>query len=380
MTTESAASDTESKHTPSIVRTHKSLAQLEQGIAHYPERIRLEVTYLQGFYLDHCRNNLESLRAICAKIGFDMSRDYFGNLIGGQYFNSKATRWQEGGSAWSRFLEMMSALRRHAIVISRQGKMLFVQTPTYHGIANFITGLRSPSAVCRIGGIIAATGGQTSESFKFYRDLNNHGTCIHVEAPASGRLTALRAKILDAYHVSGQKIERRGELELREQVNELRTIIVDNAQVLYAKAHGNSQPCFNWIRELYDDKRPTIILKFTEEFLQDMTGALAKGYFEQFIGRMGGLTNLLRLPDYAPTEDLECIAKTYRLAPSSVEDFLHPWSRMPGRIRIVFNRLQLAQEFALDDRSDRIRLDHLQAAHEYVPPASGVAAHQEDAA
>lgn len=379
MTTAVTTIEAEGKHVPALVRTGKSLAQLEQGISHYPEKIRLEVNYLQGFYLDHCRNNLESLRAICAKIGFDMSREYFGNLIGGHYFTSKTNSWQDGGRAWSQFLEMLAALRRHAAVMSRQGKMLFVQTPTYYGIANFITALRSPSAVCRIGGIIAPTGGQTSESFKFYKDLNNHGTCIHVEAPASGRLTQLRAKILDAYHVSGQKIERRGELELRAQVNELRTIIIDNAQVLYVKAHGTQQPCFNWIRELYDDKRPTIILKFTEEFLQDMTGELAKGYFEQFIGRMGGLTNLLRLPQHAPTEDLECIAEAYKLAPSAVETYLFPWSRMPGRIRIVFNRLQLAQEFSRMEKSNKITLDHLQAAHEWVPPARADAP-KEDAA
>ena len=380
MSTSSSVAATESKHVPAIVRTSKSLAQLEQGIAHYPEKLRTEVTYLQGFYLDHCRNNLESMRAICAKIGFDMSREYFGNLIGGHYFRSPTNTWKEGGDAWSRFLEMMAALRRHAQLISRTGKLPFVQTPTYRCISNFITALRAPSAVCRIGGIISPTGGQTSESFKFYRDLNNHGTCIHVEAPASGRLPALRAKILDAYHVSGTKIARAGELEIRAQVNESRTIIIDNAQVLYVKGHGAQQPCFNWIRELYDDKRPTFILKFTDEFLEDMTGAVAKGYFEQFIGRMGGLSNLLRLPQHAPAADLQCIARAFRLAPSAVDQYLHRWSRQPGRIRIVFNKLQQAQEFARLDKADKIRLEDLAAADEYVPPSVGIDQDEEDAA
>jgi hypothetical protein len=371
MSTETAVATTDGKHTPALVRTGKSLAQLEAGIAHYPDRIRTEVTYLQGFYLDHCRNNLESLRATCAKLGADKSRVYFANLIGGQYFRADSNKWQEGGKAWSEFLEMMAALRRHAVLIARTGQLQFVQTPTYHCIANFITAMRAPSAVCRIGGIIAPTGGQTSASFKFYRDLNNHGTCIHVEAPASGRLSALRAKILDAYHVSGCKIERRGELEIRAQVNESRTVIIDNAQVLYSKSHGTNQPCFNWIRELYDDKRPTFILKFTEEFLSDMTGELAKGYFEQFIGRMGGIKNLLRLPDYAPDGDLQCIADAFKLAPSSVADYLTPWSRETGRIRIVFDRLQRAQEFAKIEGRDRILLADLKAADEYTPPSVG---------
>lgn len=356
---------------PALVRTNKSLAQLEAAVQHYPEAIRTEVIWMQGFLLDVTQNNTELLRATAAKLGFDKSREYFRNLICGDYFTSKSTTWNQGGRAWSEFLEMTAALRRHAIHLARKGKMLFVETPTYLCIANFITALRATSAVCRIGGIIAPTGGQTSESFKHYHVLNNHGAVIHVEAPATGRLTALQAKLLEAYHVSGCKIERRRESELRLQINESRTIIIDNAQVLYSARHGGDQPCFNWLREIYDDKRPTIILKFTEEFLGELTSAGAKGYFEQFIGRMGGLSSLLRLPDYAPTADLRCIADAYKLAPSAVETFLYKWSRQPGRIRIVFNKLQFAQEAARADGRERITIADLKEADDFVPPSTG---------
>lgn len=368
------------KHVDTLVRTGKSLAQLEADIAHYPEPIRTEVRWLQGFFLERCNNNAESLRACAAKLNHDKSREYFRNLICGDYFTSKTNKWIEGGRAWSEFLEMIASLRRHDQLVARTGKLSFVQTPTYHCIANFITTLRAPSAVCRIGGIIAPTGGQTSESFKFYWPLNNHGTVIHVEAPGDGRLTKLKAKILNAYHVGVTAIARRPDLELDLQINESRTLIIDNAQALYVRGRGSDQPAFNWIREIYDDKRPTIILKFTEEFLQDLTGNAAKGYFEQFIGRMGGMSNLLRLPDFAPKEDLKCIAHHFKLAPSAIDDFLHKWSRQPGRIRIVFNKIQQAQEFARLDGRTRITLDDLAEADTYTPPSTGTFNPAEDAA
>lgn len=368
------------RNVPAVIGTGRTLAQLEAGISHYPEPIRTEVRWIQGFWMERSNSNFETLRHTAVKLGYDKSREYFRNLLVGDYFKTKASTWQEGGRAWTEFLAMADALRRHDRLIARTGQLPFVQTPTYHCIANFITALRAPSAVCRIGGIVAPTGGQTSESFKFYRDLNNHGAVIHVEAPYDGRVSKLRTKILVAYHLSGNKIMRHSQTELDAHVNESRTIIIDNAQNLYVRGRGTDQPGFNFVRELYDDKRPTIILKFTEEFLQDLTGAAARGYFEQFVGRMGGMDNLLRLPEHAPAADLKAIAHAFRLAPSAVDDYLYKWSRKQGRIRIVFNKLQRAQEIARLEGRERITLADLAEADQWTPPAVGEFKPEEDAA
>jgi len=358
-------------HTPALVRTSKSISELEKAIEHYPEMIRNEVRWVQGFFLEHCHNNTESLRAIAAKLGHDKSREYFRNLICGDYFTAKANTWNAGGRAWSEFLELASSLRRYEQQVQRTGQLPFVQTPTYRCISNFIDSKRAIGAVCRIGGIIAPTGGQTSESFKCYRTLNNHGQVIHVESPANGSLPALQGKILEAYHVGVTGISRRRELELRENINESRTIIIDNAQVLYQARHGAQQPCFNWLREIYDDRRPTIILKFTEEFLNDLSSGAAKGYFEQFIGRMGGLKSILRLPEYAPESDLRCIARTLKIEGKGALELMHKWSRQQGRIRIVFDKIQLAFTFAQDDGRDRVTLEDLRSADAFEPQSSG---------
>ncbi len=362
---------------PTRARTTKSLAELEVAIHHYPDPIRIASVWLQGFFLDHCRGNAISLQAIAAKIGCDKSVEYFYNVIQGYYFRTDTGRWVKGGRAWSEFLEMIESLRRYEQQASRAGRLPFVPTPTYHCISDFITTKRALAAVCKIGGIIAPTGGQTSESFKFYRDLNNHGQVTHLEAPASGALTELQCNILEQYNVKGMKLSLRAARaqHLRENINETRCIIIDNAQVLYHPGWGSNQQCFNWIRELYDTRRPTIILKFTEEFLKDLSQGAAKGYFEQFIGRMGGLNSLLRLPEYAPAADLRVIAKSFGLDPGKgAMEYLYKWSRQAGRIRIVFDRLQLAQSFAKADKRDkrdRITLEDLAEADQYTPPSTG---------
>lgn len=363
-------------HYPTRTNSRKSLAEMERAIDHYPDPIRQEARWLQGFFFDHCQANAVSLRRVACKINHDKSVEYWTNILSGYNFRGENSpgAWKKDGRAWTEFLEMIDGLRRYAQQAARANRLPFVQTPTYRCIENFITAKRALAAVCKIGGIIAPTGGQTSESFKFYRDLNNHGQVTHLEAPANGLLTTLQIKILEQYHVTGVKLTMRATREqaIRDNINETRCIIIDNAQVLFHAGKGGDQPCFNWIRELYDDRRPTIILKFTEEFLGDLTRGAAKGYFEQFIGRMGGLNSLLRLPEYAPVADLKAIARSFGLDPGKgAMDYLHRWSRQPGRIRIVFDRLQLAQMLARHDKRDRITLADLAEADAHTPPNTG---------
>jgi hypothetical protein len=353
-------------------RTRKSVAQLEAAVEHYPEKIRTETIWLQGFLLDHCKNNIDQLRSIAAKHGTDRSREYFSNLVDGHQFTNKPSSWKPDGEAWNSFLELMAQLRRYEIRVKHSGQMEFVQTPTYLCISNFITAKRAHGEVCKFGGIVGPTGSQKSESFRFYRALNNHGAVEHVEAPANGKLGTLQEKIARAYHSTGNQILRRREACVRENVNETRCMILDNVQDMYDPRAGSRQPCFNWLRELQDDTRCTIILSFTDDFLkQDLTGGVAKGYFEQFLGRMGGLRDMLKLPQFTPASDIRVIARAFGLDAKKAIELLTNWSQEPGRIRIVFKRLQLARSFARLDERDRITIADLEEAASYQPPAVG---------
>lgn len=355
-------------------KTILSLAELENSTAHYPDAMRGPVGWLQGFYLDHCKGNKASLRAIAAQVNHDKSEAFFNNLLYGYNFRqtNAAGVWKEGGRAWCECLEMIEALRRYARQAEQLGRMPFVETPTYKCIANFITARRALSAVCKTGGITGATGAQKSACFKHYRILNNHGQVIHIEAPANGRLAALQRKIAEAYHVNDANIRNRREEAIREQVNETRCIIIDNAQELYNPGKGSNQPAFSWLRELQDDTNCTLILSFTTDFVDVLTAGRAKGYFEQFVGRMGGMDSLMQLPDFAPVADLRVIARSFGLdAGKGAMEWLTRWSRREGRVRIVFDKLQLASQFARLDGRKVITLADLEEADAFRPQAVG---------
>ncbi len=362
---------------PALVKTQKSLGELETAVNHYPDAIRVQTHWLQGFFLEHCDGNVLTLRAICAKLSadWDKSEEFFYNILRGYYFRQESTKWKPQGAAWMGFLDMIEALRRYAQNAARTGKMPFVQTPTYRCISDFITARRALEAVCKFGAICGPTGAQKSESFKFYAALNNHSAVKHLEAPSNGKLGTLQRKIASAYNVSNRKAGASAtrETEIRDNVNETRTLIIDNVQRLYVSGAGSNQPAFNWLLELQDDTDCTLILSFTEDFVDTLNSGRARGYFEQFVGRFGGLDAMLKLPKFAPSSDLRVIARAFKLNTSdSAMKYLHEWSRMDGKIRIVFHKLQLAQTFARADKRDRITLADLEEAHSYMPPATGI--------
>lgn len=360
--------------TRNTARMKRSLADYERGIAHYPDPIRTRVRWLQGYLLEECMGNNTGLRAIACKAGHDKSEEYYYNLLGGYYFKGKTGTWVEGGKAWGEFLEIIEAIKRYAESAARQGRQQFVETPTYRCIHDFITARRSLNAVCKIGGITGPTGGQKTAALKQYALLNNHGAVIRIEAPACPRVGMLQRKIAERYHIPATRLiyNATREAAIREQVNETRCIIIDNAQRLYIPGKGSDQPAFNWLLELQEDTECALILSFTTDFTDVLVAGRAKGYFEQFIGRMGGVQDLLRLPDHTPASDLRVIARAFGLQDGKTAmEYLHRWSREDGRIRIVFSRLQRAKEFAKLDGRERITLADLEESRTWTPPAIG---------
>jgi hypothetical protein len=101
---------------------------------------------------------------------------------------------------------------------------------------------------------------------------------------------------------------------------------------------------------LQDEKGFTPILSATPEFYREFLNGLHSGYFEQFEGRVGGRDQFLILPEYAPMEDIICIATKYGLQdPEGNIEFLTKVARMPGRVRKLFQTLQTAKEEAVED-------------------------------
>ena len=366
----------------SLARSKLDLATLERNVDHYPEAIRTPVRWLQSFWLGHCRGNGSTLRVIGEKLGFDKSDEYYNNVLKGYYFRSPTTTWQESGKAWGEFLEFFEAVKRYALQAERAGKQPFIATPTYRCCEAFIGAARALNAVCKVAGMTGPTGSQKTACLAHYAQLNNHGQVVLIQAPKTARIAVLQHKIADRYHIVQARLNRIADREaaIRANLNETRTLIIDNAQRLYIDGKGSDQPCFDWLLEMQEDTGCTLVLSFTTDFTDVLTAGRAKGYFEQFVGRMGGMGNLLRFPDYTPAADLRVIARHFGLdAGKGAMEYLHRWSREAGRIRIVFHRLQLAQAFAKAEDRTRITLADLQAAAEYAPTAIGSDTEEDEA-
>lgn len=357
-----------------LTRTTKSLAQLELGVAHYPDHIRADVLWLHGFLIQRCQSGVRALHAVMEKAvpGFKRSPEWVYNVIAGQLFTTETNKWKRGGPAEAEFAELMAAMRRYDQQLATAGKLPFVLTPTYRCIVSFITACRAIGAVCKFGAITGATGTQKSSCLKYYAMLNNHGTVTHVECPRSGRLSELQRKILRKFNGGKSKLSyQAGRQEaIADNMNETRTLILDNVQRLYSSKRGTEQPAFDWLLELQDETGCTIILSFTNDFEDTLNSSEARGYFEQFVGRFGGMRNILRLPEYTPAADLRAIARSFDLDPGKgAMEYLERWSREFGRVRIVFDRLQKAQQFAKAAGRERITLADLNDADQYAPPA-----------
>jgi AAA domain len=225
-----------------------------------------------------------------------------------------------------------------------------------------LDGLAIGDRVCKFGAVVGVTGTQKSACFREYQIRNNHGACRHIEAPE----TASMAKFVDDLAMAIGVSRHTGQSEkvniITRSVNERQCLIVDNVQRLYKpKAHGD-QPVFNFLQKLQDDTGCTIILSYTPDFTAVLEQGADSGYFEQFIGRMGGLRTAVRLPDFAPREDILMIAQSFGLKEASKHaTYLEKVSRERGRIRILFEALQDARQFAQEDSKD-LTIDYVKLA------------------
>src|SRR6185312_3907925 len=111
---------------------------------------------------------------------------------------------------------------------------------------------------------------------------------------------------------------------------------------------------------------------------------MMQGYFEQFEGRAGGRRNFLILPDYPTEEDVEAIAKAFKMTGLSdrttwpVKDgqgntikveklttleYLGRIVHEPGRIRSLFEDLQQAKKEA-EDLKQSLKIEHVKAVRD----------------
>ncbi len=338
-------------------------ASLEHNTACYPERVREATIWLGRFGRDKCAKNIDILAQKAAAMGYSWSYGSFHKTLTGKYFDPKA---KSTGDA-DFLLRMVSALMAKEKLEDLAGKVSFIETPTTRKIFDLIDNCRAPARVCKFGVIIGHTGRQKSASFIQYCAIANNPLapgkdvssvekvyrCVHVEAPYRPNMREFTTKLGMCFGLTRSTAMKCGLSTIREQVNANSTIIVDNVQRLYKPLadddeQSTKQSVFNFLQELQDDTKCTIILSFTRDFYNMTLSAKMKaGYFEQFEGRAGGRDAFLILEDYESDEDILAIARGFGfLHPENHIDRLRPLAHSYGRVRILFNALQNARKLA----------------------------------
>lgn len=342
----------------------KDLAHFEARIASYPDEVRDDVIWLYQFNQSQFSGHYPLLANLVRnEAKMELSDQYFYQVLGGKYFRRDPKDAKKVLGSVDRLKEVVEWLRRWAIFNSEAGGMPFVETPTWHELNDYITATCAPENPCKFGAVCGSTGTGKSRMLKRYALLNNHGMTAHVEAPSTGRLARFQMKLGAAFGIPLSAETHERVVRLAECVTSKRRIIIDNVQKLYNPKTGANQPILNYLQELQDDTGCTVILSWTPVFSRTLADETNTQYFEQFIGRMGGLDNVHTLPEFAPMADIRAIREKYRVAGGDKAlAIMKRWSREPGRLRILYRRLHLAKLNANDDQSRDIKLAHLEAA------------------
>jgi hypothetical protein len=323
---------------------------VSKAIGHYPPEAKEATMWLAAYMRERCSGRrdlvVDQLRARLQGVtsNYDLPRPQREVLLprrSGKLVGSVAN-----------LVQRIEALRAGVLLTERAGRMAFVETSTWVRFRDYIDLKRAPESVCKFGVIIGPTGGQKTECAKHYCALNNHGLCVHLEAPARGTMSEFLIDLAMRYTGRGTNRSHLSKLqmEIRQNVTDRKTIVIDNVQRLYKAGRGR-RPA-----DLLATCKSCRTTLAAPSFCSSPSWApssspmgLESGFFEQFEGRAGGRDNSSRLDDFMPREDIVQIATAYGIADAkspAVVKYLEAISRKPGRCRILFNSLQQAKREA----------------------------------
>ena len=356
------------EHTPprpqaDVLNVSLEAVRLDTIAATYPESIREDFLWLGGYIADRCNRSLDVLVHNVRKLGFTITKETFSKILRGKLqVDAEGQPTKSPVIALRNFSQIVDALRSEAKVVWLAGKTPFIETETWLDFEAYITMKRAPETICKFGLILGHTGSQKTACGKHYAHLHNSGRCIHLEAPEKPTMGRFVRELGNAYRIpekiNGEKLR----IRITGNVKDTSTLIVDNIQRLYKPNHGWNQEIFNYLQKLQDDTNCTVILIAIPDFEDTLRAGSEKGYFEQFVGRVGGWNEVLRLPDWTPREDVLAIAEAFRFQNAEKHlEALEKLTKQQGRVRILFNALQKAKRLA-DAKDQKLTINHLRAA------------------
>lgn len=328
-----------------------------------PAMLREPFLWLASFCRDECAADAGVLETKFREVGVHRDKTTWIRLLKGQYnHNPNGTNRESPLIAEDKLLEEIDALQKGVRIETMRGRVPFVMTSTARSIFQYIDLKKAIDTVNKFGVAIGPTGSQKTATFKEFERQRNHGAVKWLEAPENGNLGEFIHILARRFGGPEREAYDRRRSRIFASARKNTCLIIDNAQRLY-RTEGKDQTAFNLLLRLQDECQCAVILSITPTFEGTLRTGMMKGYFEQFIGRAGGFKNLLRLPEFAPDEDILAIAKAFELAePRKHLRDLAAISREPGRIRILFEALQRGKQLATSEKKP-FTIDHIRAVH-----------------
>jgi hypothetical protein len=352
---------------------------VESRAALYPEDLREPFIWLASYFREDCTRDLDLFVTRANDLGITTDRTNWSKVLRGKWNRDQDGKETAPCIALEKLLRYIDTIRKDAQIKELGGRIPYVKTPTGQLIWNFINIRRAPDRVNKLGVVIGETGTQKTATFKEYVRQNNHGTCVWLDSPANGKLNRFITDLAVSYGEHVRSTRARKEYKIQEAVNWRKTIILENIQRLYNPAEEGNQEVFNYIQTLQEKTNCTFILSFTPTFEKTFTAGINRGFFEQFVGRAGGTSRFLRLEPFPTTEDVEAIAKAFKVTglndkttwpkfngerdKVTVLEYLERIAHQPGRIRTLFEDLQDAKIAAEADRKS-VTIDYIKEARE----------------
>ncbi|HRV30717.1 MAG TPA: ATP-binding protein [Kiritimatiellia bacterium] len=341
-------------------------AVIEAEAAGMPSDLREPYVWLKTYLRDQCGRDLGELVRRFNEVGVTTDKTNWGKILKGRWRLDASGNECVPCVAADKLLRSIRALQTETRVELLEGRTPFVETSVFHTIRRFIEKKMRPDRVNRFGVIVGPTGTQKTASYKEMAQRNRFVKWL--ESPHNGSIMEFVARLGQRFGVTGSSGYSVVTRKLHANVTPEHCIIVDNVQnmvrsrkeLLRLGKAGETQPAYQFMRDLQDERGCSFIWSITPEDEDQMFDSRSI-YYEQFEGRAGGKDGFLRLANYPPHKDLVLIAKTLGMRDAEKHgDLLSELARQRGRIRRFFEILQEAK-FAADADGKALTMDYVLA-------------------